>query len=339
MKVLITGNLGYVGSVVSPVLQGEGHDVSGIDAGFYKNCQLFPAHDAPTVQMDIRDVSATDLAGFDAIVHLAALSNDPTGDLDPALTDDINHTATVHLAEMGRKAGVKRFVFASSCSMYGVAGDTPVNESADFNPQTAYARSKVDSELGLMSLATDAFSPVRLRFSTAYGLSPRLRMDIVANNLTGWAVSSGKVRVMSDGTPWRPLVHVRDMAAAILAALEAPRESIHNEAFNVGRDQDNYQVRDIADTVGSVVPGCAVEYAPGGSPDNRTYRVSFGKVRRLLPEFVPTWSLKPGVQELYEKFVDVGMDGEKFQSRYFTRLKQVRHLMETGVLNAALRRV
>jgi nucleoside-diphosphate-sugar epimerase len=335
---MLTGNLGYVGSVVSPFLVEQGKQVFGVDTGYYADALLTPAQDAPTRIHDVRDLTVAQLQQFDAVVHLAALSNDPTGDLNPQLTDEINHRATVRLATMAKKAGVRRFVFASSCSLYGVAGDAPVDESAEFNPQTAYAKSKVDAEAGLNILAADDFSPTYLRFATAYGLSPRLRFDIVANNLTGWAVSTGKVRLLSDGSAWRPLVHVRDMARSILAVLDAPREAIHNQALNVGTDADNFRVREIAEAVQSVTE-CEVEFAPGASADNRSYRVSFDKIRQRLPQFAPAESLASGVEEMHRCFIEVGMPQSKFESDAFTRLKRLRRLLNEGRLNASLRPV
>lgn len=336
MKVLLTGNLGYVGSVVSPFLRSRGHDVLGLDTGFYRDGLLTPADDAPTIACDVREYQGAELSRIDAVVHLAALSNDPTGDLDPKLTDEINHKASVRLAEMARKAGVRRFVFASSCSLYGLAGDAPVDESAAFNPQTAYARSKVDTEHGLASLANDAFSPVNLRFATAYGLSPRLRFDIVANNLTGWAVTTKQVRLMSDGSAWRPLVHVKDMARAVAAALEAPRDAIHKQAFNVGRDEENFRIRQIAETVRQIT-GCELSFAAGASADNRSYRVTFAKLRSRLTSLKLEEDLAGGIRVLYEALLRNKMDFDRFDSAMFVRLKRLNALSGDGQIDSSLR--
>ncbi|MDQ3705919.1 MAG: NAD(P)-dependent oxidoreductase [Chloroflexota bacterium] len=338
MKILVTGNLGYVGSVLTPHLRSLGHDVYGLDTGYYKECRLLETEDVPTVNADVRSVTAADLQGFDAVIHLAALSNDPMGEIDPALTDEINHLGSVRLAELAREAGVPRFALASSCSMYGVGGgDAALDERAAFNPQSAYARSKVDAESGISALATEDFSPTFLRFATAYGLSPRLRFDLVTNNLTGWAFTTGMIKIMSDGTPWRPLVHVRDMSHAFATVVEAPRELVHNQAFNVGRNEDNYQIKDIASVVEKVVPNSTVEYAGQAGGDTRTYRVSFNKIRQTLPNFQPQWSLEPGVAELYEAFSRLGLSQAAFQSKDFTRLEQLKYLMAQGQLDGTLR--
>jgi nucleoside-diphosphate-sugar epimerase len=337
MKVLVTGNLGYVGSILAPYLQERGHDVRGLDMAYFRDGLLYEVGDVPTMLGDVREVTVDDLAGFEAVVHLAALSNDPMGDLDAELTDAINHRASVHLAKTARAAGVRRFAFASSCSMYGVGGDgNALDEQAAFNPQSAYARSKVDAERGISALATDEFSPTFLRFATAYGLSPRQRFDLVVNNLTGWAFTTGVVKILSDGTPWRPLVHVRDMAHAFATVLEAPQEAVHNEAFNVGRDEDNYQIRDIAAVVQGIVPDCRVELGDQSGPDTRTYKVNFEKIRRL-PGFAPEWSLVRGVTELYETFRRVGLTLEGFQAKDYTRLEQLKYLTSHGQIDESLR--
>jgi nucleoside-diphosphate-sugar epimerase len=342
MRVLVTGNLGYLGVAVVAVLKAAGHAVVGLDNDYYRDGHFtLPDQpvDTPERQLcqDIRDVEAGDLAGIDAVIHLAALSNDPTGELDPALTDGINHLATMRLARLARAAGVRRFIFSSSCSIYGQAGDRVLDEEAPFLPQTAYARSKVDAEAGLAALAGADFSPIFLRNGTAYGLTPKLRFDLVVNNLTGSAVTSGEVKLLSDGRAWRPLVHVQDIAAAFRLALEAPREAVHNQAFNVGADEDNFQVRTIAERVAAVVPGSRVTFGEGAGSDNRSYHVSFAKIRRHLPEFRTAWTLERGIAELYEACRSVGLTADAFAGRRYTRLKQLRYLLETQELDSALR--
>jgi nucleoside-diphosphate-sugar epimerase len=282
MRTLVTGHNGYIGSVLAPLIAAAGHDVVGLDTYLFEDCSL--GEDTVRIESlrcDVRDVRATDLAGFDAIIHLAALSNDPLGNVNPQCTYDINHLASVRLARLAKQAGVPRFLFASSCSLYGVAGDALLTEDAAFNPITPYGESKVRVELDVAKLADDRFSPTFLRNATAYGVSPRLRADIVVNNLVGVAYTTGEVLIQSDGTPWRPLVHIEDIARAFLAVLEAPREVVHNEAFNVGRTEENYRVRDLAEMVQEIVPGSRVRYAEGGGPDPRCYRVDCGKLARL----------------------------------------------------------
>lgn len=338
MRVIVTGNLGYVGTVMTPLLEAAGHEVWGLDTGYYRECLLGPLPASGVrrqVERDIRRVSARDIEGADALVHLAALSNDPTGELNPRLTEDINLAASKRLAEMARDSGISRFVFASSCSIYGQS-DGLLDEESAFNPLTAYARSKVDTERALKDLANDDFSPVFLRNGTAYGFSPRLRVDIVVNNLTGWAVTTGEVKLMSDGRAWRPLVHVEDMTRAVIAALQVPRERVHNQAFNVGRAEDNHQIRTIAEEVQRVVPNSKVTFAEGVSADARNYNVSFDKIARLLPEFQPLWSVPLGVRELYAAYTAHGLDYDRFNGREFTRLKQLQYLTAERKLDDSL---
>jgi nucleoside-diphosphate-sugar epimerase len=337
MKVLVTGHNGYVGSVMVPVLQRAGHEIVGLDTYLYEDC-LFGAGvpDVPSLRMDLRDVTPMDLTGFDAIIHLAALCNDPIGNLNPGTTYDINHHGSVRLAKAAKAAGVGRYLFASSCSLYGLAGDEMLTEDAGFNPITPYGESKILSEQDIRPLADANFSPVFLRNATAYGISPRLRGDIVVNNLVGYALTQGDVLIQSDGTPWRPLVHVEDIARAFLAALEAPREVVHNQAFNVGRNQDNLRVREIADMVKEVVPGCTIRYAEGGGPDPRSYRVDCSKIANLLPSFRPQWTVAKGVRQLYDAYRAVGLRSDEFHGRYF-RLKQIRKLQDEGRLNSEIR--
>lgn len=341
MNVLVTGHLGYIGTVLTPVLHAAGHTVVGLDTGYFEDC-LLPKAETPErpdreLRKDVRNVGMDDLKGIDAVVHLAALSNDPMGQINPALTDEINHRASVELGKKAREAGVGRFIFSSSCSMYGAAdGDAALTEKAPFNPVSAYALSKAHAEAGLSALACDSFSPVFLRNATAYGISPRMRFDLVLNEFVGWALSTGKVRVKSDGTPWRPVAHVEDICNACVAALEAPREVIHNQSFNVGQDSENFQVREIVEAVREAVPGCEVEYTGEYQGDRRSYRVCFKKIREALPGFQPRWNLKKGAEELYACLRDLDLSVETFQGRRFVRLKQLRHLMDAGCLKSDL---
>ncbi len=339
MRVVVTGNLGYVGTVLTPLLAERGHEVRGIDSGYYQDCVLGPVE--PTglshqIRTDLREVTAADLEGAEAVVHLGALSNDPTGELNPNLTHDINTRASVRLAELAKRSGARRFLFASSCSIYGASAGAQLDETSPMNPLTAYARSKVETEAALAALADERFSPTFLRNGTAYGYSPRLRVDIVVNNLVAWAVTTGRVTLLSDGRAWRPLVHVEDMGRAIIAALSVPPERVHGEALNIGREEDNWQIRDIAEAVARVVPGSAVTFAEGATSDARNYNVSFAKVRRILPEFEPRWSVEAGIRQLYESFRDFALDFERFEGREFTRLKQLLHLLREGRLDADL---
>ena len=340
MRILVTGHNGYIGAVMTPFLRAAGHDVVGLDTYYYESCTLpvTEQNHGPALRKDIRDVSPDDLEGFDAIAHLAALCNDPLGDMNPELTYEINYRASVRLAESAKKAGVSRFIYASSCSLYGAASaDEILTEDAPFNPLTPYAVSKIRTEQSLSELADDHFSPVFMRNATAYGLSPRLRADIVLNNLVCWAFTTGRVRIMSDGSPWRPIVHIEDISRAFAAALTAPREVIHNQAFNVGRNDENYQVRDIAEIVRETVPDCSIEYAGESGPDPRNYRVDFSKISRALPEFQPQWNARRGASELHEAFVRIGFSDKDFQGRKFTRLKQLVFLLSEGLLDDSLR--
>lgn len=338
MRVLVTGHNGYIGSVMVPFLQKAGHEIVGLDTYLYEDCTFGSAvPDIPALRMDLRDVTPADLAGFDAVIHLAALCNDPLGNLNPGSTYDINYHASVRLAKAAKAAGVRRWLFASSCSLYGLAGDEMLNEEAAFNPITRYGESKILTEQEVRALADDSFSPVYLRNATAYGVSPRLRCDIVVNNLVGYAITQGDVLIQSDGTPWRPLVHIEDISRAFLAALEAPQERIHNQAFNVGRNDDNLRVRQIADMVKAVVPRCSIRYAEGGGPDPRSYRVDCGKIARSLPAFRPQWTVRKGVEELYAAYHDAGLTADQFQSYRYLRLKQIKRLQEAGRLDEDLR--
>lgn len=339
MRVALTGHLGYVGTVMTPMLLAAGHEVVGFDTDLYaaSNFEVAGLADVPTIGKDIRDLTEADLDGFDAIVHLAGLSNDPLGDLDAALTDDINRAASVHLAEVGRSVGVERFVFSSSCSNYGAGVDDELTEESSFNPVTPYGRSKVDVELEVAELATDDFSPTFLRSGTAYGVSPRLRFDLVLNNLTAWAYCTGAVHLKSDGSPWRPIVHIEDMSRAFLAVLEAPQELVHNEAFNVGRTSENYQIRDLAHIVAEVVEGSELEFAAEAGPDKRDYRVNCDKIIDTLPGFQPVWTARAGVVELRDAYARVGLELDEFEGPRYRRIDHVRSLIESGRLGPDLR--
>lgn len=341
MKVLVTGHRGYIGSVMVPILQQAKHEVHGYDVEFYHRCAYRPGGklpDVPGVCKDVRDITRADLVGFDAVIHLAALSNDPLSNLNPDITYEINYKGSVKTALAAKQAGVKRFLFASSCSNYGAAGEGLVNETAELKPVSAYGTSKVLAEREIAGLADENFCPVFMRPATAYGLSPMLRFDIVLNNLTAWAVTKGVLLLKSDGTPWRPIVHIEDISRAFLAALEAPKSVVQNEAFNVGQDAHNYQIKEIAEIVSRTVPGCRLEYASDAGPDPRSYRVDFSKIARSLPAFKPSWTAQAGAEQLYRAYVSAALTLEEFEGPRYQRIGQLRALIEGAELDDTLRR-
>lgn len=337
-RVLMTGHNGYIGSVMADHFAQAGHEVVGLDVGYFEDCSLTDGGGAiPWRRADLRDLELEDVRGFDAVVHLAALSNDPIGNLNNQWTEEINFKGSVRLAELARESGVRRFLFSSSCIMYGMSEATVVTEESPLDPKTEYARSKVQAERALSELASDGFAPTFMRNGTVYGLSPRMRFDTVLNNLMGSAVTTGKVILYSDGKPWRPVVHVEDVARAFLAALEAPMEDVWNQAFNTGASQLNHQVIELAEIVASTVPGCELEVLAQPGADQRTYKADFGKFAATFPSFEFKWTASRGALELYEAFEDLGLTHEHFLNKRFTRLKWLRHLIDSGRLGPSLR--
>jgi nucleoside-diphosphate-sugar epimerase len=337
-KVLVTGNLGYIGRVMSPFLRRAGYHVTGLDTGWFANSTFGREETAtPTIRKDLREIERDDLKGFDAIVHLAGICNDPMGDLNPQVTMEVNYFASLRLAEIAREVGVRRFVFSSSCSIYGGSGDEMLDESAPVMPLTVYARSKTLLEDELSKLANDSFCPVYLRNATAYGASPGLRLDLVLNDFVASAVLNGRILIKSDGTPWRPIVHIEDISRAFRACLDAPEEAIYKKAFNVGSTSENYRISDLAEIVKETVPGCSIEYAPGGGPDKRCYRVNCDKIRAALPQFRTRWTARKGAEQLYEAYQQNPLTPEKISA--FGRLAEIRRQIAAGTLDEDLRRM
>lgn len=337
--ILVTGNNGYIGAVMTRVLQERSYEVLGIDNNYFEGCELYSS-EQPYKQIvkDIRDINEKDLEGVEAIIHLAALSNDPLGEINPPATHEINYIASVKLAELAKNLGVSRYIFSSSCSLYGIAsGEETLTEEGRLDPVTAYAKSKVGTEREISKLADDGFHPIFMRNPTVYGVSPNMRLDLVVNNLTASAVTTGKVSIKSDGTPWRPIVHVEDLCNAFLAALEAPVDKIHNEAFNVGINEENYQVKGIGEEVEKIVPDCSLEILNETGPGERTYRVDFSKINEWLPQFKPKWNLKKGIEELSQVYRDFELSEEDLKSLKFFKVKWMKYLMESGKLDENFR--
>jgi nucleoside-diphosphate-sugar epimerase len=339
MRVLVTGHNGYIGCALVPILMRAGHEVVGLDSHLFEHCTLGPdVAPVTSIRKDVRELEARDVEGFQAIIHLAGISNDPLGDLNPDCTYEVNYRASVRLAKLAKQAGVERFLFSSSCSNYGAAGaEAVLTEEAAFNPVTPYGESKVFVEQEVSQLADRGFTPVFLRNATAYGFSARLRGDLVLNNLVGWAYITGMVRLKSDGTPWRPIVHIEDISEAFLALLEARTDLVHNQAFNVGRTEENYQMRDLAKIVMETVPGSTVTFAEGAGPDKRCYRVNCDKIGRLVPAFKPRWTAREGARQLYDAYKSFGLTLADFEGARYMRIKHVKKLQSEGRLDLNLR--
>jgi nucleoside-diphosphate-sugar epimerase len=331
MRVLLTGNEGYIGTILVPWLWARSHEVIGLDSGLFRECTLRAAiRPVPTIRKDVRDLELRDLDGIEAVIHLAGLSNDPLGNLNPRLTFEINHEAAVRLAELARRAGVRRFLYASTCSVYGAAGDDMLVEDSPFNPVTPYAESKARAETDLRRLASRSFCPVYLRAATAYGVSPLLRFDLAVNNLVAWAATTGRVFLKSLGTSWRPLVHIEDIALAYITLLHAPEAKVHNRAFNIGRTEENYRISDVAEIVRQAVPNTRIEFAPDASPDRRNYRVSCDRIVRELPEYRTHWTVAHGVEEVYQAIADTGLRSDHFEGPRYNRIAYLQQLIADG---------
>jgi nucleoside-diphosphate-sugar epimerase len=338
MRVLLTGNEGYIGTILVPWLWARNHEVVGLDSGLFRECTLRSAiRPVPTIRKDVRDVEVRDLDGMDAVIHLAGLSNDPLGNLNPRLTFEINHEAAVRLAQVAKRAGVRRFLYASTCSVYGAAGDDLLNEESPFNPVTPYAESKARAETDLRPLADRTFCPVYLRAATAYGVSPLLRFDLAVNNLVAWAATTGRVFLKSLGTSWRPLVHIEDIALAYSTLLHAPEAKVHNQAFNIGHTAENYRISDVAEIIRQAVPGTRIEFAPDASPDLRNYRVSCDRIARELPEYRTHWTVAHGVEEVYQAIADTGLSSDHFEGPRYNRIAYLKQLLAAGRVAEDLR--
>lgn len=338
-EIIVTGCNGYIGSLLVSLLIEKGYNVTGIDTKYFdKDCELFDTDmEIKEIKKDTREINEKDLEGGYAICHLAALSNDPIGELNPKLTFDINHKASVRIAETAKKVGVEKFIYSSSCSLYGIAdGKIALTEEAEFNPVTAYAKSKIYSEKDIMPLADENFSVTFLRNSTAYGVSPKLRLDLVVNNLVGWAVTTKQIKIMSDGTPWRPLIHAEDIARAFVAVIEAPKENVNKQSFNTGLNSENYQIKDIANLIGQVIPGCEIIITGEHGSESRSYRVNFDKISEVLPNFKPKWNLRKGIEQIFDYYLKYNMDDKKFIGRYFIRLKQLQYLLNSNKIDSNL---